>query len=174
MLKNNSCSPIHLDLLVAQQYYESCGLLCTNIIQEKESTEYGACTFEINNRHIAFRVAKITPTKVGQFVTLWKRLDTGIIAPYDTADPVDLVIISVRKEDRLGQFVFPKTVLHKKDIFSHKGTGGKRALRVYPPWDIANSNQAKDTQAWQLHYFFEITITAVAKSNSIHSLLLAH
>ncbi|OQA36315.1 MAG: MepB protein [Candidatus Dependentiae bacterium ADurb.Bin331] len=29
-------------------------------------------------------------------------------------------------------------------------------MRVYPPWDIPESQQAKKTQAWQLIYFFEI------------------
>jgi hypothetical protein len=33
---------------------------------------------------------------------------------------------------------------------------GKRAIRVYPPWDQANNVQAKKTQKWQLDYFLEI------------------
>lgn len=28
-------------------------------------------------------------------------------------------------------------------------------MRVYPAWDIVQSKQAKQTQAWQLPYFFE-------------------
>jgi hypothetical protein len=34
--------------------------------------------------------------------------------------------------------------------------GGKRAIRVYPPWDKAESRQAEKTQKWQLEYFVEI------------------
>jgi hypothetical protein len=37
---------------------------------EAESAEYGAYTFELNDLSVRFRVAKITPTKIGQFVTL--------------------------------------------------------------------------------------------------------
>ncbi len=34
--------------------------------------------------------------------------------PYDLSDPVDLFVVSVRKGDYVGQFVFPKNVLHEK------------------------------------------------------------
>jgi hypothetical protein len=30
---------------------------------------------------------------------------------------------------------------------------GKRGMRVYPPWDLPSSKQAKKTQQWQLPYF---------------------
>ncbi len=125
-------------------------------MQEAESQEYGACEFELNNHRIKFRVAKITPTKIGQFVTLWKRIENGPIVPFDMADPVDLFVVCVRKGQQFGQFVFPKNVLHEKGFVSKDGKGGKRAMRVYPPWDMADSPQAKKTQTWQLKYFFEI------------------
>ena len=34
---------------------------------------------------------------------------------------------------------------------------GKRAIRVYPPWDEVTSKQAQKTQKWQLDYFIDIT-----------------
>lgn len=147
----------HPDLLAAQKsVYDPMGLTCSKLMPEAESREYGACTFEINNKTIKFRVAKITPTKIGQFVTFWKRIGDGPIMPYDIADPVDLFIVSVRSGQKLGQFIFPKNILCQKGFVSKVGIGGKRAMRVYPPWDITNSPQAKKTQAWQLMYFFEI------------------
>ncbi len=136
--------------------YEPSGLMCENLAKEAESEEYGACVFEMNNMRIKFRIGKITPTKVGQFVTLWKRIGDGVILPHDLADPVDLFIVSVRNREHFGQFVFPKTVLFEKGIVSKDGSGGKRAMRIYPPWDITENRQAKKTQAWQLMYFFEI------------------
>jgi hypothetical protein len=36
---------------------------------ENESADYGTSEFTLNNYAIKFRVGKITPTKVGQFVT---------------------------------------------------------------------------------------------------------
>ena len=103
-----------------------------------------------------FRTAKTTPTKIGQFVTLWKRVEGGPIQPFDVADPFDLVVVSVRTLAHFGQFVFPKTVLYEQGIVSKDGNGGKRGIRVYPPWDKADNKQAKKTQQWQLLYFFEI------------------
>lgn len=69
---------------------------------------------------------------------------------------IDLFIIVTCKGDNLGQFVFPKSVLYKYDIVSNNNEGGKRAMRVYPPWDIAINKQAQNTQTWQLEYFLEI------------------
>jgi len=155
--KPTSADTMHPELLAAQKYaYEPSGLTLTNLLQAAESQEYGACDFEMNNKRIKFRAAKITPTKIGQFVTVWKRIGDGPIMPYDAADPVDLFVVSVRCAHHFGQFVFPKAVLAQKGFVSTDGKGGKRAMRVYPPWDITSSQQARATQAWQLDYFFEI------------------
>ena len=68
MIKHTS---IHPDFLAAQKLvFVPNKLLCTNLIQETESQEYGACEFLLNGKSIRFRVAKITPTKIGQFVYL--------------------------------------------------------------------------------------------------------
>lgn len=148
---------IHVDFFAAKKaVYESYGWVCKNIEKEAESAEYGACTFEMNGYRILFRVAKVTPTKVGQFVTLWKRIGKGPIMPYDMADSFDLCVISVRNQYHFGQFVFPKAVLYEKGIVSKDSKSGKRAMRVYPSWNITDNPQAKRTQAWQLNYFFEI------------------
>ena len=155
--KQHSSCAIHSDLLAAIQLaYEPSGLTCKNLVKEEESEEYGASVFETNNMRVKFRVGKITPTKTGQFVTLWKRIGGGVILPHDLDDPIDLFIVSVRNAEHFGQFVFPKTVLFEQDIVSKEGKGGKRAMRVYPPWDITESKQAKKTQTWQRMYFFEI------------------
>lgn len=147
----------HPELLQAQKMaYEPCGLICMNLVKEAEGEEYGAAEFDIDHRRIKFRVGKITPTKSGLFVTLWKRIGNGVIQPHDVADPIDFYVVSVRKEERVGQFVFPKTILYEKGILAKEGTGGKRAMRIYPPWDTTDSLQAKKTQAWQQLYFFEI------------------
>lgn len=149
-------SAIHPDLLTTVKLaYEPNGLVCKNFEKEAESEEYGAFTFEMNTLRIKFRAGKITPTKIGQFVTLWKRIGDGEILPHDLDDPIDFYIVSARHGEHFGQFVFPKTVLFEKGILSKGGKGGKRAMRIYPPWDITESLQAKKTQAWQLMYFFE-------------------
>lgn len=164
---------VHPDLVAAQKFaYEPCGLICTKIAKETESEEYGAVVFEINTLRIKFRVGKITPTKIGQFVTLWKRIGNGPIQPYDLADPIDLFVISVRSGEHFGQFVFPKAVLYERGVISKEGKGGKRALRVYPPWDVTDSHQAKKTQTWQLLYFFQIQPNKYVDSLKIRKLFL--
>lgn len=152
-----SIPKIHADLLLAKELlYDSCGFECSLPEKEKESAEYGAYLFQLNNKSIVFRVAKITPTKIGQFVTLWKRIGKGPIQPFDFTDAIDLIVISVRKDNRVGQFVFPKSILCEKGIISTTNKEGKRAIRVYPPWDEAINKQAQKTQQWQLDYFLEI------------------
>jgi len=148
---------VHPDLLAAQNIaYAPSGLIIDKLKREAESEDYGAFEFAMNLWQIKFRVAKITPTKTGQFVTLWKRIGNGPILPYDMVDPVDFFVISVRTPEHFGQFVFPKTLLCEKGIVSKAGEGGKRAIRVYPPWGTPANSQAKRTQAWQLLYFFEM------------------
>jgi hypothetical protein len=149
---------IENDLFLAQKHgYEKCDLTLNNFEKEAESAEYAAATFLLNDCKIRYREAKITPTKIGQFVTLWKRNSEGITAPFHVEDDFDFAIISVQKGYNLGQFIFPKTILHEKGILADSKKDGKRGFRVYPPWDIAENKQAKQTQAWQLQYFFEIS-----------------
>ncbi|HAT1987761.1 TPA: MepB domain containing protein [Legionella pneumophila] len=141
---------------VQNRVYDFLGFQYSPAIMDPESSEYGACDFELNNLSVKFRVAKITPTKIGQFVTLWKRLVKGPIQPYDSSDSVDFFIINTRKGPHFGQFIFPKSVLCQQGVLSINNIGGKRAMRVYPPWDITVNRQAQKTQQWQLAYFLEI------------------
>ena len=155
--KNGTTLPSDLPL-AKEHVYDSCTFDFRNLQKEKESAEYEAYSFQLNNKSILFRTAKITPTKIGQFVTLWKRIDKEPIQPFYFTDAIDLIVISVRKENRVGQFVFPKSVLCEKGIISTSNKEGKRAIRVYPPWDKAINKQAQKTQQWQLDYFLEIPV----------------
>lgn len=158
-LKDNILSKrVHPDLLSAEDLiYKPSGLVLENLKIEDESAEYGASEFTIKNRSVKFRVGKITATKVGQFVTFWKRIGKGPIMPYEFTDSFDFLVVSVRAENHFGQFVFPKGVLCEKGIISSSEKEGKRAIRIYPPWDKADNVQAKKTQAWQLQYFIKFS-----------------
>src|SRR3990167_1366581 len=120
--KKNSSEFVHLDLIAAQKFaYEPSGLMMDHFAAEAESEEYAASEFKMNDLNIKFRVAKITPIKVGQFVTLWKLIDNGPIQSFDMEDPFDLFVISVRTHDHFGQFVFPKLLLYEKGMISQDG-----------------------------------------------------
>ena len=161
----------HPDLVSANDFaYTPSGLIYHHLTQEAESEEYGASIIEINNRTVKFRVGKITPTKSGLFVTLWKRIGNGSIQPYDVADPFDFFVISVRNDERFGQFVFPKSILFEKGIISNEGKGGKRAMRIYPPWNKERSHQAKKTQEWQVFYYFDIHLDGTTDISRVKKL----
>ena len=145
------------DLQLAEKLlYNECGFQLQHLVWNSESANYGACSFELNNKLIQYRVANITPTKIGQFVAIWKRNSEGITAPFDVSDSLDFMIISVRDSENFGQFIFPKSVLVSHGIISQNEKGGKRGIRVYAPWDKPTNKQAMQTQAWQVHYFVEI------------------
>ena len=136
--------------------YGKCDFEISKLIIDKESQEYEGCEFKLNEKNIIFRSAKITPKKVGQFVTFWIRNKEGITEPFSEDNVIDYYVINVQTENRVGQFVFPKSVLIEKEIISTLIKDGKRGFRVYPIWDKTISKQAIATQKWQLNYFFEV------------------
>ena len=147
----------HNDLKIAKELvYDKCGFGLTDPKLNSESVEYGACSFGLNGKTVQHRVSRITPTKTGQFVTIWKRNKDGITQPFDISDDIDFIIITSKSGDNFGQFIFPKSVLVDKGIITRNGNRGKRGIRVYPLWDIATNKQAEDTKSWQTKYFFTI------------------
>lgn len=163
---------LHQDLqIIKDNVYDKCGFDFNNLTIHEESKEYAACSFRLNKKTIEHRLSKITPTKTGQFVTIWKRNADGITASFDATDEIDYLIITTRNGNNLGQFIFPKSVLIEKGIFSQKGRDGKRGIRVYPPWDITTNAQALKTQQWQVQYFLAIPNNKPANLDLIKQLL---
>lgn len=146
--------PPHL-VAAIQHAYKPAGIRVTSApVREAESAEYDACRLGLDGDEVAFRTAKTTPTKIGQFVTLWKRPAPGeAIAPFDICDEIAFVIVSVGDATHCGQFVFSQELLVEQGVMSHGQTPGKRALRVYPPWTTPTSRMALRTQRWQLPCF---------------------
>lgn len=142
--------------LVEKLVFGASGFELTQLQVDWESEAYGACSFVINGQTIQYRESKITPTKIGQFVTVWKRGATGLTEPFAATDAIDYLVISAKNGSHFGQFVFPKSVLMDKGIISTIKQPGKRGIRIYPPWDVPTSKQALATQSWQLNYFLTI------------------
>ena len=138
--------------------YHPLGYQINNLQIESESLEYAACTFELNELKIKHRLSKITPTKTGQFVTIWKRNGAGITTPFNDHDEFDLLIISANSVDQSGQFIFPKAILVQHKIITKNEIEGKRGIRVYPPWDTVTNKRAEKTQQWQAPYFLQIDV----------------
>lgn len=131
-------------------------LTITDLSIDTESKEYTACTFAINNGQIVFRSAKTTPTKIGQFVTLWKRPFNKEIVPYSNLDPIKLYLIYTKTTKNEGLFIFPKEILYKNNVLSDGQQPGKRGIRVYPTWDQPTSKQAIKSQQWQVPHFIDL------------------
>ncbi|TCC91999.1 hypothetical protein EZ428_09690 [Pedobacter frigiditerrae] len=155
------------NLSTAREFYNKFEFDFSNLKTEKESVEYDACTFQLNGKSIIHRSSKITPTKTGQFVTIWNRNENGQTEPFHINDNFDLIIISSRNGDLFGQFIFPKSVLIKKGIISSDKKQGKRGIRVYPTWDLTINKQAQKTQQWQTEYFVEILEDSVGKVRTL-------
>ncbi|MGW6980461.1 MepB family protein [Streptomyces sp. NPDC054932] len=148
---------VHPDLAAAKALvYDPCGFSCSLPVPEAEGAAYAAHAFTLDGLAVRFRAARTTPTKVGQFVTVWKRSPAGPIQPFDAADPVDLFVIGVGDAHHLGQFVLPMEALRRHGVVSTDGSGGKRAFRVYPPWVTTANRQADRAQAWQLDHFLHL------------------
>jgi len=137
--------------------FDPCLFTYDKFQEEREGSEYGACGFILNGSKVKFRSSKITPKKIGQFVTLWQRNIEGITEPHHLTCKSELFIIHVRKNNLSGQFIFPKNVLYEQGIISGEQSLGKRGFRVYPAWDKPSSKHAEKTQKWQLNYFLTIS-----------------
>lgn len=136
--------------------FSNLGLVISNLHQEQESKEYFGCNFQLNSFQIKFRKAKVTPTKVGQFVTLWKRNSISKeTEPFTSEDPSDFYLILTETSENFGFFLFTKDVLIKNQILSTNLKEGKRGFRVYPNWDIPQNKQATKTQNWQSQFFID-------------------
>ncbi|MFG1526227.1 MepB family protein [Halobacteriovorax sp. ZH2_bin.1] len=131
-------------------------------IIHEEAQEYNGCSYTYEGKHYIQRCSKVTPKKVGQFVTLWKRDSGGKTIPYHSKDSLDYVVIICDTESEQGYFLFPKDALVKKGILSSAGKEGKRGFRLYPKWDQPTSKQAISSQKWQLDYFFTGTFQAIS------------
>ena len=155
--------------------YKPNQLIIASTQEEQQNLEYAAGTFELMNRRavktVRFRVAKQTPTKVGQFVTFWEKDSKGINQPFQYDSSPDLLVVTTFKDKHtFGQFVFPKNVLLRHHILQSHFTKGKMGIRVYPSWDKPTSNTAKKTQNWQLDYFFMVTGTNILPIEKIRAL----
>lgn len=140
---------------------------------EKESSDYGALEFSLNESPCKFRVGKITPTKPGFFVTLWKRSSDGVTMPHDETDPYLYYFFSVKNEDCRGVFIFPKQILILKGILSSSQKEGKRGFRLYAPWSKTQNAQAKKTQSWQKDFYIDISNPSKINDAELSILLLA-
>jgi len=134
----------HSELALLEKFvFQACELQLSNIEADLESKAYFAHCFQIGTHLVRFRKAKIAPTKIGQFVTIWKRNEKGVTEPFHINDDINFYIIATRKEAEIGIFIFLKTVLQAYKILSGETQERKRGIRLYPTWDLTQSKKAQ-------------------------------
>lgn len=158
----------HADIVAVARLLADRGIVCPDLAIEPDNAEYGAAISDAAG--LRFRVGKVTPRKVGMFVTVWRRATNGSTEPLPDADGVQSLIVTAREGDRFGFFAFPRSALRTHGITSVEAVGGKRGFRVYPPWSETANAQAKLSQAWQGEYFLELDSPAGLDAQRAHQL----
>ena len=148
--------------LLAEYLLEACTVSSLTWVADRQSLPYEGHSLQVGPLQIIYRKAKITPKKVGQFVTLWKRNLSKETEPFNEIDDFDFYIIFAEENDNNGFFVFPKNELINRQILSTKFKEGKRGFRVYPSWTKTGNKQAEKTQSWQISYFIDFSINEQA------------
>ncbi len=147
--------------------------------EEEEGEEYAAHAFSLNHQTKAlFRVAKTTPKKIGQFVTLWKRPFPNLPssapgnkpAAIHVEDGIEFVVVMVQDKTQQGYFIFNAASLLANGIMARKAERGKTAFRVYPPWSKVEAKDAIKTQRWQVRYFLPVNENGYADPAHVHKL----
>lgn len=142
------------------------------IEKDHDNVDYCGVSIWFENFKMKFRMAKITPKKTGQFVTLWKKNFAHKNEPYHLDDDFDYFIIATKEHQRFGFFFFPKQVLVKHSILSSDNKVGKMGFRVYPVWDNPTNKQAARTQQWQGKYFVDFADTDQHYLDKFKSILM--
>lgn len=133
-------------------------LIISHLQPDSECEDYFGHSFQLNHFNIKFRKAKITPKKIGQFVTLWRRNpQSKQTEPFTSEDPFDFYIVFCNSDENSGFFFFPKNILSQKQILTTAFKKGKRGFRVYPSWDSPENKQATKTQNWQKDFFIDFS-----------------
>lgn len=140
---------------IEQTVFQKIGLKISELEKDNECEDYFGYNFKIQKFNIKFRKAKVTPKKIGQFVTLWKRNPKGETEAFNADDDFDFYIIATESEKDFGFFLFPKSVLVTQKILSCESIDGKRGFRLYPNWDLPTSKQAEKTKLWQSEFFVD-------------------
>ncbi|MGX7025781.1 MepB family protein [Vagococcus hydrophili] len=129
----------------------------TNLATEKQNEDYEGAVFSINQTTYRSRLTKLTPKKNGYFVAFWEKDSNNTNQAFSYAESPDFLILSIIDENKKGQFVFPKEVLHKQKILRSESQKGKMAIRVYPSWETDLNPTATKTQKWQLPHFVDLS-----------------
>lgn len=123
---------------------------------EQQRGDYESGIVGIGSQLWRIRTARVTPTKPGAFVAVWRRDERGETRPFGSDDPADGLLLFVPDGDRFGFFRFTALHLERLGVTSSSTSPGKRGFRVYPSWSEVVNRQATQTQNTQASAFIRL------------------
>ncbi|MGO1673848.1 MAG: MepB family protein [Canibacter sp.] len=140
-----------------ERYRQLLGLGLLEVVPEEQSSDYESGMVALDSGIWRIRTARITPTKPGAFVAVWRRSSSGTTEPFDSADDCEGLMVFVSEAGRFGVFAFTREHLTTLGIVQSSLTQGKRGFRVYPSWSTNLNAQAVRTQRAQANAFTDLT-----------------
>ncbi|MDQ0635946.1 hypothetical protein QFZ40_003855 [Arthrobacter pascens] len=123
---------------------------------EEQNSDYESGVALIGNEQWRIRTARITPTKQGAFVAVWKRDEGGSTRPFTADESMSGLLVFVEEHERFGVFQFSPAHLISLGYVSSELHPGKRGFRLYPAWSTNLNAQALRTQRAQADAFTEL------------------
>ncbi|WP_084697609.1 MepB family protein [Glaciibacter superstes] len=127
------------------------------VTPETQSSDYESGMVLLESGLWRIRTGRITPTKPGAFVAVWRRLDDGSTVPFGADDPAVGLHVFVEEQDHFGVFQFAAEQLASLGISQTEQSPGKRGFRVYPSWSTGLNRQAARSQKAQSPAFRDLT-----------------
>lgn len=124
---------------------------------EEQHSDYEAAVAILGAEAWRVRRARITPTKPGAFVAVWRRARDGSTQPFDVDDPTAGLIVLVEDDQQFGCFRFTTAHLDDLGVVRSARQPGKRGFRVYPAWCSGLNTQAARTQRAQAPAFTDLS-----------------
>ena len=123
---------------------------------EEQNSDYESGVVLIGKEQWRIRTARITPTKPGAFVAVWKRGEGGSTRPFRADESMSGLLVFVAEQERFGVFKFTPAHLISLGYVSSDLHPGKRGFRVYPAWCSNLNPQALRAQRAQGAAFTEL------------------
>ncbi|WP_430867768.1 MepB family protein [Demequina aurantiaca] len=126
------------------------------VAPEPDNAAYSAAVLTVGTVRLRVREARVTPTKPGAFVSVWRRAPDGGTEPFPAADAEAGVLVFVAEAAHTGVFHFTPAHLAELGVVSTDSAPGKRGFRVYPPWCHHLNPQATRAQRAQASAFIDL------------------
>lgn len=140
-----------------ERYRKLAGIGSTQIVVEEQGSDYESGKVTLDSGTWRIRTARVTPTKPGAFVAVWKRSSSGTTEPFDSFDDCVGLMVFVNDVDRFGVFTFTREHLMELGVLQSSLAPGKRGFRTYPSWCTDLNAQAVRTQRAQSDAFTDLT-----------------